>query len=70
MCILLGLENLQDRKGYICPINVDYMKKSEHISKTYSWGEPLGSPTNRIVLFHIRYFLKEETKYCQIILCF
>ena len=28
------------------------------------------SPTNRIVLFHIRYFLKTETKYCQIILFF
>ena len=34
-------------------------------------GSPLvGSPTNRIVLFHIRYPLKKETKYCQIILSF
>ena len=32
--------------------------------------ETLSSPTNRIVLFHIRYFFKKETKYCQIILSF
>ena len=30
----------------------------------------LGSPTNMIVLFHILYLLKKETKYFQIILSF
>ena len=29
---------------------------------------PLGSPTNRISLFQIRYLLKKKTKYCQVIM--
>ena len=33
------------------------------------YGEYLGSTSNRISLFQIRYHLKKETKYWQIILC-
>ena len=38
--------------------------------KSYSWVHPLDSPSNSISLFQIRYLLKKETKYYQVILCF
>ena len=48
--------------------------KHPYKKKTYSWiqpvEEPLGSPTNKIVLFHILYFFKKETTNYQIILSF
>ena len=33
-------------------------------------SESLGSPINKISLFHIRYLLEKQIKYYEVILCF
>ena len=34
-------------------ISSEVLERRSHIGKSYSWVQPLGSPTNRISLFQI-----------------